>query len=28
MAGARVQHMAGIAACALPVVIAAIAMKP
>jgi cell division protein FtsW len=28
MAGARVQHMAAIAACALPVVIAAIAMKP
>ena len=28
MAGARVQHMAAIAGCALPVVIAAIAMKP
>jgi len=28
MAGARVQHMAAIAGCALPVVIAAIALKP
>jgi hypothetical protein len=28
MAGARVRHMAAIAACALPMVIAAIAMKP